>query len=572
MSIILKSKIEINRSPINNSVSKQMYSFPKSERFPKLSKNTGRTDKYYSLPNIHSIRYTTLGYGQRSDFTASQKGINSKFYGNYSDFDPNHPHGPKYSFAIGRDKYEKVFIEGSIPNDKNVPGPGKYFIPKPFGYDGIKFSIKGRNEEVKNNKIKKVDYPGPGEYPVTVKINEKGKYIVSNITNVSSLKFGDKKNKRFVYNINKFPGPGKYEMKPLFGKIFDSRYRSNSGITISGRYKIIDSRSNYPGPGSYRLPSDFGQYISKDADKYPSENVYPVKKYPFEEKAWRHGMKIIKHNVSYQENEEIDDNRKVDEKEKENDNIDNNKNDINDDNNQENNNEFYVDKEEQEDEKPGRENVNMENQENEVEESKKEELKQIENEEVGIEKEESKQVDNEEGGIKKEEPIQIENKTEEDKKEELKLLENEDVGNEKDESKKVDNEEGEIKKEESKPIENKTEDDKKEELKLLENEDVGIEKVDNEEGGIEKEENKKEEENEEVKEEENKNKVEGSNNEDNKNEGEFVGYLENDEQDDIKPKDMEQMNVVNDEQNENQGENIQFADNEEEDKVKPDEN
>ena len=506
MSIILKSKIEINRSPINNSVSKQMYSFPKSERFPKLSKNTGRTDKYYSLPNIHSIRYTTLGYGQRSDFTASQKGINSKFYGNYSDFDPNHPHGPKYSFAIGRDKYEKVFIEGSIPNDKNVPGPGKYFIPKPFGYDGIKFSIKGRNEEVKNNKIKKVDYPGPGEYPVTVKINEKGKYIVSNITNVSSLKFGDKKNKRFVYNINKFPGPGKYEMKPLFGKIFDSRYRSNSGITISGRYKIIDSRSNYPGPGSYRLPSDFGQYISKDADKYPSENVYPVKKYPFEEKAWRHGMKIIKYNVSYQENEEIDDNRKVDEKEKENDNIDNNKNDINDDNNQENNNEFYIDKEEQEDEKPGRENVNMENQENEVEESKKEELKQIENEEVGIEKEESKQVDNEEGGIKKEEP---------------------------------------------KPIENKTEDDKKEELKLLENENVGIEKVDNEEGGIEKEENKKEEENEKLKEEENKNKVEFSNNEDNKNEGEFVGYLENDEQDDIKPKDMEQMNVVNDEQNEN---------------------
>ena len=142
MSIILKSKIEISRSPINDSVSKQMYSFPKAERFPKLSKNNGRTDQYYSLPNIHSIRYTTLGYGQRSDFTASQKGINSKFYGNYSDFDPHHPHEPKFSFANGREKYEKVFIEGSIPNDKNVPGPGKYFLPKPFGYDGIKFSIR----------------------------------------------------------------------------------------------------------------------------------------------------------------------------------------------------------------------------------------------------------------------------------------------------------------------------------------------------------------------------------------------------------------------------------------------
>jgi len=92
-------------------------------------------------------------------------------------------------------------------------------------------------------KLKKLIFLGSGEYPITVKINEKGKYAVSNITNISSLKFGDKDKKRFVYNISKFPSPGKYELKPLFGKIFDSRYRSNSGITIGGRYKNIDSRS-----------------------------------------------------------------------------------------------------------------------------------------------------------------------------------------------------------------------------------------------------------------------------------------------------------------------------------------
>ena len=415
MSIILKSKIEISRSPINDSVSKQMYSFPKAERFPKLSKNNGRTEQYYSLPNIHSIRYTTLGYGQRSDFTASQKGINSKFYGNYSDFDPHHPHGPKFSFANGREKYEKVFIEGSIPNDKNVPGPGKYFLPKPFGYDGIKFSMKGRNEEVKNNnKIKKTEFPGPGEYPITVKINEKGKYAVSNITNISSLKFGDKDKKRFVYNISKFPGPGKYELKPLFGKIFDSRYRSNSGITIGGRYKNIDSRSNYPGPGSYRLPSDFGQYLSKDADKYPSENVYPIKKYPFEEKAWRHGMKIKKDDISYHENEEIDDKiNKID-------NIDNNKDNSkneNIENNKVNNDEFYIEKEEQEDEKPGREVNNYENSENKKEEEHKDEIKKEKNEEGNIDKVESKPS---------------ENKNEEINKEEIKKEENEEVKKEDD--------------------------------------------------------------------------------------------------------------------------------------------
>ena len=70
--------------------------------------------------------------------------------------------------------------------------------------------MKGRNEEVKNNKnIKKTEFPGPGEYPITVKINEKGKYAVSNITNISSLKFGDKDKKRFVYNVSKFPSPWK---------------------------------------------------------------------------------------------------------------------------------------------------------------------------------------------------------------------------------------------------------------------------------------------------------------------------------------------------------------------------
>lgn len=34
MSVIVKSKMEISRSPINQSISKQMYSFSKADRFP----------------------------------------------------------------------------------------------------------------------------------------------------------------------------------------------------------------------------------------------------------------------------------------------------------------------------------------------------------------------------------------------------------------------------------------------------------------------------------------------------------------------------------------------------------
>ena len=315
MSITIKSGKEICNAPTNTSRSKMQYSFPKAARFPLSKLNNGRTDQYYSLPNIHSTRTTTMGYGKRSDFTLSQKGNNSKFYGNYSDFAPLHPHGPKFSFANGRKVYEKVYIEGQIPNDKNVPGPGKYYILKPFGYDGVKFTIKGRTENNNNNNKSKYksQSPGPGEYPIVVKINNTGKYPVSNINNVSSIKFGSNQRQRFIYKMSKFPGPGNYDSKPLMGKIFNSKFRSYSGASILGKIKDIDSRSNYPGPGSYQIPSDFGIYQSKDADKYPQENVYPIKKYEFEEKAWRHGMKIIKEDYSYQDKEDVNDNRKPDE-------------------------------------------------------------------------------------------------------------------------------------------------------------------------------------------------------------------------------------------------------------------
>ena len=330
MSVILKSGEAISRSQVNNSLTKQMYSFPKAARFPiqkewkePKDNKTGKTDQYYTLPEVRSKRTTTMGYGNRVDFTLSQKGVNTKFYSFPTDFDPVHPHGPRYSMANGRERYKRVYVEGQHPDDPNVPGAGKYFMPKPFGMDGLKFTMRGRNDDSKgndkenkeNNDKKKNVFPGPGEYGIAIKINEKGKYPVSNITNVSSMKFGDKERKRFNYKYSPFPGPGEYDSKPLIGKIFDSRFRSYTNGNIYGKYKIVDSRSNYPGPGSYRLPSDFGQYESKDADKYPTENVYPVKKIPFEEKAWRHNMKVKKEpEIDYQDQEEVEDKKPIDER------------------------------------------------------------------------------------------------------------------------------------------------------------------------------------------------------------------------------------------------------------------
>ena len=57
--------------------------------------------------------------------------------------------GKYYSFGQPREKYGKVYVEGHKNIDKNVPGPGKYFLPKPFGWDAPKFSFKGKYDDAK---------------------------------------------------------------------------------------------------------------------------------------------------------------------------------------------------------------------------------------------------------------------------------------------------------------------------------------------------------------------------------------------------------------------------------------
>ena len=536
MSITIKSGKEICNAPTNTSKSKQQYSFSKAPRFPLSKLNKGHTDQYYSLPNIHSTRSTNMGFGNRYDFTASQKNINSKFYGNYSDFDPQHPHGPKFSFANGRDKYEKVYIGSTVSNDKNVPGPGKYYILKPFGYDGVKFTIKGRNENKNNNnnknKNKKIGVPGPGQYPITVKINNQGKYPVSNISNISSLKFGLDKSKRFIYKMNKFPGPGTYDMKPLMGKIFDSKFRSYSGASILGKIKNIESRSNYPGPGSYVIPSDFGIYQSKDADKYPQENVYPIKKYEFEEKAWRHGMKVI--DNKYMEKEEVDDNRKIDEKYANEYYNNNNYENKEGDNNVQ---EAFMDNEVKESEKPGRETIKVNNNENieqnkletnenKIENNENKEDNKVENNESNKENNKIESNENKEDNVENNDNTDAHVENKENIKDEINEYKEDNVKNKEDI--KVENNEN---KEDSK-VENK------EDNKVENNENQDNNKIENKENEHIKNEENKEEKNDEIEKEqlkpENQNEAKIENGQTNNVEEVIRNYMEEEEQNNLK--------------------------------------
>ena len=313
MSVIVKAGSDICKANTNTSTAKYQYTIPKAKRFPepKIDPKRNGTYQLYYLPSTLSKRYTKFGYRTKSDFTRGDKNYKPNFYNMGTDFDQKNPHGPKYSFANGREKYGKVFLETAKPFDKNVPGPGKYNILKDFGSDAPKVSFKGKydNNEAKKKKLE--DEANEGDKKdkpfstITIQIRPTGKYSVSQIPNVNSLKFDKDKSRRTKFIANRNPGPGTYESKPLIGRIFPSQYRSYEPISFALKHNIKDSRSNYPGPGSYIIPSDFGIYQSKDADKYPKENVYVEERpKPADDKPWRHGMKKIKPKPEIEENYE----------------------------------------------------------------------------------------------------------------------------------------------------------------------------------------------------------------------------------------------------------------------------
>ena len=186
MSDIVASGKAISKSPINTSKSKMMmYSTSKSVRFPKFDRGD-YADQVYILPDIKSKRYTTFGLGNKSDFTKGEKGVNTQFYSNGTDFDKDH-------------KYKTFYYETNKMLDKNVPGPGGYNYLKPFGRDAPKFSMKGRSFEGKPSKTKDMS-PGPGDYANVYSINRVNSYNKMSI----SFKVHYKKDKKRVKAFKTF--------------------------------------------------------------------------------------------------------------------------------------------------------------------------------------------------------------------------------------------------------------------------------------------------------------------------------------------------------------------------------
>lgn len=244
-------------SSLDNSPSKQKYTFPKAERFPKISIYGAMS--FIDLPSCKSKRSTSFGYGSRYNFVPKDSEATPSCYNYRYGVQSNQPYSPKYSFGLGReDMVNKL--------DKSIPGPGKYYSPlKSIGKDSPKYSMKGK---YKNSFYPQSISPGPAAYDPHTKMNEKGVYGIAGFNNVKSYDFSKGVLNRFDYKVEKTPGPSDYKYnKSLIGNIYNSKFRSTHGIHMVFRHERKD-KDNFPGPGAYERYGDFYKYNDHSMDIY----------------------------------------------------------------------------------------------------------------------------------------------------------------------------------------------------------------------------------------------------------------------------------------------------------------
>ena len=290
-------------SSIDNSPTKQKYSFSKAERFPKISVYGAMS--FYNLPSVKNERATSFGYGSRYNFCKKNFETTPSCY-NYSyGINSKQPCAPKYTFGVSR---ENMKIN---KQDEYSPGPGKYYSPiKSIGNDSPKYSIKGKY----NNSLYPLsDSPGPAAYDPHTKMNPFGIFGIAGYKNVKSYDFSKGILDRFNYKVDKTPGPAEYKNKSLFGNIYNSKFRSTHGIHMVFRHQVKDSRDNYPGPGAYERYGDFYKYN----DRSLNESIYRKSSFktPKKERKDDENKSAVEENKENNENEKNSESLKNDVKE-----------------------------------------------------------------------------------------------------------------------------------------------------------------------------------------------------------------------------------------------------------------
>ena len=262
--ILYKSKVIIN-----NSSSKQMYSFPLAKRFENKAEDCRAF--FYNKPSSLTQRKTSIGYGTRSTILLSRRGKTDKYYNIPSTINANSKSGsPKYTFGFSR----SVCREPKCLDERTTPGPSNYYPYEKLGKNAAKYSMSFRYKYKKDPE----NYPGPGTYEIPG-LNKKGTYSNSNYKNTQCTKFS--KTKRFNDYDFKIPGPGSYNFENLLkgnGVIYNSKFTSNNAKTIGKKLKWIKDKLITPGPGAYESFSEFHGFDRKNYVKIRKQNIFAKNK------------------------------------------------------------------------------------------------------------------------------------------------------------------------------------------------------------------------------------------------------------------------------------------------------
>lgn len=232
---------ERSRVAINNSMSKQMYSFYNSPRFTLREKNSNCF--YYNLPSVKSPRAASIGFGTKTEFERSTQS-NGKLY-DVHDLNTTMYRSPMYSFGLGREHCKNY----SNLSEGIRPEPASYDIKPMFSNQALKYSIRKKLNPKQFN-----INPGPGAYN-SLDFNPKGYYPVSHIVNELHLPFSLAKEIRFKFrSCEVSPSPVSYNIQSSFngtGKKLLSQYFSNISKTMGVKPKDVISKKESPGPGHY---------------------------------------------------------------------------------------------------------------------------------------------------------------------------------------------------------------------------------------------------------------------------------------------------------------------------------
>jgi hypothetical protein len=91
--------------------------------------------QYYELPTTLKSNRISFGKGERrkpSLENGSNKTPDPTAYEITSDFNKTAKanQGKMFSFGASREAYSRVYCEGRVPHDRDIPGPGTYGIPQ----------------------------------------------------------------------------------------------------------------------------------------------------------------------------------------------------------------------------------------------------------------------------------------------------------------------------------------------------------------------------------------------------------------------------------------------------------